>query len=65
MSIMGDAATPLFLPPATTGALLLGDRFVCSFCGLAEHAVEFTPDDDALCEDCRDHPPNVSKGPYR
>ena len=37
--------------PATT-AYLLGDRVVCAFCDLTDHAVRFVAEDLPLCEDC-------------
>ena len=41
---------------------LLGDRIVCAFCGLADHAVQFIAEDLPLCEDCEAHRPDGSEG---
>ena len=39
-------------PGYATTMHLLGDRVICSFCGLADHAARFIGEDVALCEDC-------------
>ncbi len=40
------------IPRAATTTYLLGDRVVCAFCDLADHAVRFVAEDLPLCDDC-------------
>ena len=49
------------LPPATCMDLI-GDRVICAFCGLADHAVRFIAEDVPLCEDCEAHRPELWEG---
>ena len=44
-------------PRYATTFHLLGDRVICAFCGLADHAVRFIAEDLPLCEDCEAHSP--------
>ena len=39
-------------PRSATTACLLGDRVICAFCDLADHAVRFIDEDLPLCEYC-------------
>ena len=49
-------------PRYATTDHLLGDRVICDFCGLADHAVRLIAEDLPLCEDCEAHPPDLGEG---
>ena len=60
VSTTSGPASPLFLPPTTTMALL-GDRVICAFCDRIDFQVRFIAEDLPVCEDCEAHPPDEAE----